>query len=470
MNRVDRWIALAEDEFSGYGFTDLVKSKIVMADGRFMPVITYPPITLYPPADPETIFLNDRDAPGIDNTAYVHIPFCAAKCHYCHWIKKIAPTVDEIDEYLAVLRMEMALAVARLGGRPLPISSALFGGGTPTYLDPRRLEKVLTDFTDHFDLKNCRQFSFEAEPQSILGDGGFEKLKILKDFGVNRISMGVQSFDDDVLVRMGRLHKGSDALDAIRQIRKAGIESISIDLIYGYPGQSFGDWVRTMETAIASGADAWHLYRLRILRHGDMQGNILKQYEQSPELFPEVEKIYFMKAMGQVMSEESGFNQHFSRIFSTSQKHVTQFMWDYCCRLTNVVGMGVSSWSNHHRTFTQNIAEDFNKYFEMVRAGRLPVDRGLFRDIETEARRSLISPLKNDRVYKSKFQARTGLSVDEHFGPELKRLEDFGLARQNEKTVCLTPAGRFFADESVTQLFQKKYLPFPDLAHSLMPD
>lgn len=470
MPNLSEWIDQAKAELSSFRIDELVKSGIIPDGYQFMPVITYPPITMYPPADPETIFNEDKNPPDLASGVYVHIPFCMFQCHYCHWIKLINPPDDEVEDYLESLSMEMDLVTRKQGVDRIPVSSALFGGGTPTYLSPRQLEKVLKDFVAHIDLTPCRQFSFEAEPTSILGDQGFEKLKLLKSFGVNRISMGVQSFEDPMLEEMGRHHLGAQALEAIEQIRKAGIESISIDLIYGYPGQSVNDWVHTLNTALSAGVDAWHLYRLRILQHGDNQGPILDQYNNETERFADLDTIYLMKALGAVISEQNGYKQHFTRIFSTSQQHITQFMWDYCCLLTNVVGIGISSWSNYHRTFTQNVGGNFEKYHQMVRSGRLPVDRGIYRDMETEVRRSLIMPLKNDRVYKKRFSDRTGLHVNEHFASEIARLKNFGLIEEDENSLFLSPRGRFFADQTVMQLHQKRFLPFPELAHDLMPD
>lgn len=470
MTDFHEWVAKAEKELSSYGLDELKDAGVLPLDDRFMPVITYPPITMYPPIEPETVF-KDNDIPlNVKTAAYVHIPFCAFQCHYCHWIKKIAPSDSEIDDYLDTLTLDMLLVAEKSGRNRIETSTALFGGGTPTYLSPKRLSGVLENFTKYFDLSGCRQFSFEAEPKSILGDSGMEKLRILKDYGVNRISLGVQSFNSKVLHTMGRSHSGDEALRAIEQIRKSGIESISIDLIYGYQGQSLADWYETLVTALESGVDAWHLYRLRIQQHGDIQGSVLEKYKTEPDQFPSVDTIYMMKAMGLVFSEENGHKQFFSRIFATGHEHLTQFMWDYCCLLTDVAGVGISAWSNCNRTFTQNVGSDFDKYTKMVRSDRLPVDRGLIRDNETEARRSFISPLKNDRVYKDRFKKRTGLDVEAHFGPEIDRLVKMGLALRDEKTIRLSPRGRFFADETVHQLFQKKYLYFPDLEHSLMPD
>jgi len=461
------WIQRAREAVAELRAEELTKSGILPPGKKFFPTITYPPQTMYPSAVPAEVFAEDEEIPGIRYGAYVHIPFCAWACKYCHWVKTINPEGSEVDAYLDNLVREMDMAVERLDRGPVQVSSVLFGGGTPTYLTPTQLERTLKAFGEHFDLSKCRQFSYEAEPASILGDAGMEKLKILKAHGVDRISLGVQSFRDDVLERMGRHHSGAQALQAIEQIRKAGIDSISIDLIYGYPGLTLEGWVGTLQDALASGADAWHLYRLRILRHGDRQGDIIKEFKGQPQAFPEVDTIREMKMLGKVISEAHGYNEHFTRIFSTSEEHVTQFMWDYCCRLTNVIGMGPSAWSNYNRTFTLNVG-NLKKHQELVSQGKQPVDRGICRDEETEARRSLLLPLKNVSVIKEAFLKRTGIDPSVHFGPELARLKGMGLVDENDKEIFLTPRGRFFADETIIQLYQRRYLPFDEVAHDLM--
>jgi len=177
-----------------------------------------------------------------------------------------------------------------------------------------------------------------------------------------------------------------------------------------------------------------------------------------------------MKMAGWLMSLDHGYGQHFTRIFCSKPAHVTQFMWDYCCNLSNVVGTGPSAWSNYHRTFTLNAGANREMYRGRVRAGKLPLDRGVVRDLDHEARRSLILPLKNDRVYRRRFAARTGLDLDETFGPEFDRLRDLGLLDSDERAVFLTERGRFVADETMMQLYHRRYLPFPEVAHDRMPD
>jgi len=460
----------ARAELAALNAPELAAAGVLPGEGRFLPIVRYPEIADYPETDAAALFAHEDDRPGIPYTAYLHVPFCASGCTYCHWVKWIDPPQDMVDDFIDTVTREMDLALARLGVERLRVSTVLFGGGTPTFLTPRQLERLLNEFGKRFDLSRCRQFSVEAEPHSLLGEVGQERLRVLRDFGVHRISLGIQSFIDDVLKMMGRIHSADEALRAIENIRKAGFDSATIDLIYAYPDMKIEDWIASMNTALAAGVDGWQLYRLRILQHGLVQGRIINQYTNDPMSFPTDERIYLMKMIGIMLSEQNGYDQHFTRIFTTDPRHSAHFMWDYCIYLSNVVGVGPSAWSNYHRTFTMNIGDDYKRYRALVHAGTLPVGYGMYRDDETEARRSFITPLKCDHVVKRRFRHRTGLDVDAHFGPELARLEKLGLITRDEKTVRLTQRGRFFADETVTQLFQKKYAPFPEIVHDLMPE
>lgn len=464
------WVKTAEERLTAYRFPELVQAGIVRSDQPFFPVVTYPPVTMYPPATAEGLFpagwrRTERPAIG-----YVHIPFCGRRCTYCHWVLMENPAEDLIDEYLDLLAAEMRLVTEHLGRRPFPLHNMIFGGGTPTYLSPRQLERVLNDLTAHFDLSACRQFSFEADPLTLLGETGATRLRLLKEAGVDRISLGVQAFADRTLLLMGRRHTVAEAREAVAQIRRAGIESVSIDLIYGYPGQTPEEWAATIATAVQWEVDAWQLYRLRIVPHGDETGEILYQYNQRPEDFPSPEKIALMKVIGNLVSEHFGYPQRFTRIFARRPRDISLWLHDCCVPLHDVIGLGLSAWGNYDRTFTMNVGHDYDAYRSLIRQGRLPVDRGLARDEDTERRRTFILPLKNDFLNKKLFAKRTGVQAEDCFGPIIERLVSFGLLERDAHKLQLTERGRFFADETVFQFFQRHYLPFPELANEWMPE
>jgi oxygen-independent coproporphyrinogen-3 oxidase len=202
------------------------------------------------------------------NSVYFHIPFCPRRCAYCHWVVSVGNPPEERDRYLDAMMKEVRIYKGILGARTISPTSMLIGGGTPSMLSPAQTERFLRSVAEEFDLGKCRQITCEIEPTTILGDEGKAKLLALKKGGVNRISLGVQSFDDGILRSTGRLHGSQDVRDAIRAIREAGFESLSIDLIYGYPGSTLEKWEETLMTAASLGIDAYPLYRLRIVPHG----------------------------------------------------------------------------------------------------------------------------------------------------------------------------------------------------------
>lgn len=191
--------------------------------------------------------------------AYIHIPFCKQICHYCDF-NKFFLKGQPVEDYLTSLEIEMKNTLEQYPTQGL--TSIFVGGGTPTALDERQLERLLKGIALHLmplagdDL----EFTFEANP----GDLNEEKLYLLKDAGVNRLSIGVQTFDDVLLERIGRTHRVSDVFKSIELARSAGFTNLSIDLIYGLPNQSLEQFASTLDTALSLGIEHFSGYSLQI--------------------------------------------------------------------------------------------------------------------------------------------------------------------------------------------------------------
>ena len=174
---------------------------------------------------------------------YVHIPFCETKCPYCDFntyaaIEPLMPT------YVAALKSEIALWGSLLD-RP-EVHTVFFGGGTPSYLPSEDIRHTMKAITTAFNLAPCAEVTLEANP----GDFTADKLAAYLDCGINRLSIGIQSFDDDLLKTLGRRHDATDAVLAYRQAADAGFGNISIDLMYGLPYQSIQQWQSTLAQAL----------------------------------------------------------------------------------------------------------------------------------------------------------------------------------------------------------------------------
>ncbi|WP_138753314.1 radical SAM family heme chaperone HemW [Paenibacillus sinopodophylli] len=162
---------------------------------------------------------------------YIHIPFCTNKCHYCDFTSYVLKG-QPVDQYLDALEMEMERTVAEWP--PEEIDTVFVGGGTPTVLTPPQMERFLKSVHKHFPLAPNAEFTMEANP----GTTDIDKLAAMKEGGVNRISFGVQSFDNGLLERIGRIHNVDDVYRSIENARKVGFTNLSIDLMFGLPGQT----------------------------------------------------------------------------------------------------------------------------------------------------------------------------------------------------------------------------------------
>ncbi|WP_186576457.1 radical SAM family heme chaperone HemW [Aquibacillus kalidii] len=190
------------------------------------------------------------------SAVYIHIPFCEKICHYCDFTKFFYEE-KMADDYLEALEKEMASYISAPKHK---VNTIFVGGGTPTALNYKQLERLVKAIARHFDVEHCEEYSFEANP----GDLDAEKIKILKQYGVNRISMGVQVFDDEMLEKLGRLHRIKDVYQNIDSLTQQGITNISIDLIYSLPNQTLEHFKHTLDEALSFDLPHYSAYSLQI--------------------------------------------------------------------------------------------------------------------------------------------------------------------------------------------------------------
>src|SRR5690606_6371009 len=163
-------------------------------------------------------------------SVYIHIPFCHHICHYCDFTKFFYNEQMATD-YLEALSNEINTQV---DGEKNPVKTIFIGGGTPTALNHKQLKTLLELISDKFDVSNCEEYTIEANP----GDFDEEKAKLLKDYGVNRVSLGVQVFDNEMLKELGRAHRIEDVYKTVELLKQHDLTNISLDLIYSLPNQS----------------------------------------------------------------------------------------------------------------------------------------------------------------------------------------------------------------------------------------
>ncbi len=170
---------------------------------------------------------------------YVHIPFCKSRCRYCDFYS--TTLLSRREEYIAVLQQELRMRLAP----QTSISTVYFGGGTPSLLEPEQIRQVLDEIDRLSGLKGSKsiEITMEANP----GDLNQTKLKALREAGVNRLSIGIQTFSTPLLQRIGRRHTSEQAIQAVIMAQQAGFDNISVDLMYGLPGQTLEDWSKDLD-------------------------------------------------------------------------------------------------------------------------------------------------------------------------------------------------------------------------------
>ena len=185
---------------------------------------------------------------------YIHIPFCLSKCPYCNFYS--VTSLPNIPDFLEALLKEMEISSQEWNC----FDTIYIGGGTPSILTPEQLEKILTAIPNHFSLDPETEITLEANPADL----NLSYLNLLKEIGINRLNLGIQSFDPITLDFMGRRHTVQQAISAIEISRQAGFDHMGLDLIYGVPGQTMESWLHTLTRAVGFSPEHISCYQLTL--------------------------------------------------------------------------------------------------------------------------------------------------------------------------------------------------------------
>ncbi|QED48697.1 radical SAM family heme chaperone HemW [Cytobacillus dafuensis] len=373
--------------------------------------------------------------------AYIHIPFCEHICHYCDF-NKFYLQGQPVDEYLDLLGKEMELTLHETPTDHL--QSIFIGGGTPTALNERQLEKLCSMIKEHLPYSEESEFTFEANP----GDLSEEKLKILYDAGVNRISFGVQTFNDELLKRIGRAHRAKDVFHSVESAKRTGFENISIDLIYSLPGQTLEDFKETLETSFKLNIMHYSGYSL-IIEPKTVFYNLMRK-GQLPTPGEDIEAEMYQLLMEEM--DKHGFRQYeisnFSKPGYQSRHNLTYWNneWYYG------FGAGAHGYVNGNRISNHG---PLKKYMEALSQGKMPIIEKHHVTVKEQIEEEMFLGLrKTDGVSISRFIGKFAENPLELFNKELRELIDRELIKVSDNFIQLTKKGRFLGNE-VFQSFLK---------------
>jgi len=361
-------------------------------------------------------------------SAYVHIPFCTQICYYCDFSKVFIKN-QPVDSYLEHLIEEYhSYNIKKL--RTLYI-----GGGTPTALSAPQLAFLLEKLTDKLDLSYLEELTIEANP----GDLDEEKIAVLKDSPVNRVSLGVQTFNDRMLKQIGRSHSEKDIYENIANLKKAGFDNISIDLIYALPKQTMEDVKTNVAKAIALDIPHMSLYSLILENHTVFMNRMRRGKLPLPKEDLEAEMFEYIIAE----LEKAGFEHYEISNFSKpgfESRHNLMY-WDNAEYYG--IGAGASGYVDGVRYKNHG---PIRHYLQAVEAGHARVQEEVLTLKEKMEEEMFLGLRKKSGVSKKRFEEKFGLSFEDQYGAVVSELTEQGLLVPDKDIVRMTKQGLFLGD------------------------
>ena len=361
-------------------------------------------------------------------SAYVHIPFCTQICYYCDFSKVFIKN-QPVDSYLEHLIEEYhSYDIKKL--RTLYI-----GGGTPTALSASQLAFLLEKLSDKLDLSYLEELTIEANP----GDLDEEKIAVLKDSPVNRVSLGVQTFNDRMLKQIGRSHSEKDIYENIANLKKAGFDNISIDLIYALPKQTMEDVKINVAKAIALDIPHMSLYSLILENHTVFMNRMRRGKLPLPKEDLEAEMFEYIIAE----LEKAGFEHYEISNFSKpgfESRHNLMY-WDNAEYYG--IGAGASGYVDGVRYKNHG---PIRHYLQAVEAGNARVQEEALTLNEKMEEEMFLGLRKKSGVSKKRFEEKFGLSFEDQYGVVVSELTEQGLLVTDRDIVRMTKQGLFLGD------------------------
>ncbi len=362
-------------------------------------------------------------------SAYIHVPFCRHRCGYCNFTL-VAGRDDLISDYLRAIEVELSWLQT-----PREVDTLFFGGGTPTHLPLADLEKLLVFARRWFPLAIGGELSMEANPVDLRD----EKLSLLAEYGVNRISLGGQSFDAQKLALLERDHDAGALARAVQASRRY-VRSVSLDLIFGTPGESLSGWQQDLIAALELRPQHVSTYGLTFERGTNYWSRLLSG--ELSRLDEEVERAMYALAIDTLTG--AGYHHYEVSNFAQSGHRCRHNEAYWAGESYYAAGPGAARYvegrreMNHRSTTT---------YLKRVLAGESPVAESETLSPEDRARELLVFGLRRIAgIERDPFAARTGYSVDDLVGPQLSDMVAHGLMIDDGRRVALSREGLFVSD------------------------
>ena len=401
-------------------------------------------------SDAAKLWLGKRNIGGISRplSLYFHIPFCNTICYYCGCNKIITKDHGRSAKYLKYLAKELDLQAASLEGRDgeHEVIQLHWGGGTPTFLSHDEIRQLMGETRKHFKMLEGGEYSIEVDPRKV----DSETVALLGEVGFNRMSVGIQDFDERVQVAVNRVQTEEETANVITSARANGFKSISVDLIYGLPHQTVMGFNRTLERVLAMDPDRLSIYNYahlpslfkpqRRIAEADLPSGDTKLQILALAIKKLTEAGYVFIGMDHFAKpdDEMAVAQRQGRLHRNFQGYSTYADCD-------MLSFGISSISKVGPTYSQNV-KTLDEYYDRLDAKMLPVFRGIELNADDILRRSIIGALMcHFELSIESIESAHLIEFNKYFAAELedlKEMESAGLLKVERDWITVLPPGR----------------------------
>jgi oxygen-independent coproporphyrinogen-3 oxidase len=413
-------------------------------------VANYPPFSVWTAeaVTEATAALASPPQPDIPLGLYLHIPFCRKRCHFCYFRVYTNKNSKQVEEYLDLLAREWEMYLDSPAVAERDLDFVYFGGGTPSFLSTPQLQTLVSRLTSRASWRSAAEITFECEPGTL----SESKLVALRDFGVTRLSLGVENFDDRILELNGRAHRSPEIYRVYRQARAVGFPQINIDLIAGMLGESDDNWKHCIDRTLALAPDSVTIYQMELPYNTTISGNLLRGSNDMGSVAGwDTKRRWVAEAFAAL--ERAGY--HVGSAY-TAVKDPSRTAFAYRDRLwegADLVGIGVASFGHVNGVHIQNV-DTWEKYEAAIRRDELPLGRAYRPSPDERLIREFILQLKRGAVRPAYFEEKYGADPLIRFKPQLASLKSEGyLAELSDDNIALTRAGLMRVDSLLHRFF-----------------
>ena len=397
-------------------------------------------VSNYPPFS----FWNDEDVPCVSSLinspspgnaplgVYYHVPFCRKRCHFCYFKVYTDKNSNDIRRYLSATMEELKSYADKPYFKGRKPKFVYFGGGTPSYLSAKQLIELTDEMKKILPWDEAEEVTFECEPGTL----SEKKLEVIKQFGVTRLSLGVENFNDHILQTNGRAHQSKEVFSAYEFARGLGFDNINIDLIAGMLEETDENWTECVERVVDLSPDCVTIYQMEV----PFNTGIFKTMKEEGKLSAPVadwptKRRWVSEAYAKL--EEAGYTVT-SAYTAVKNPDSTKFIYrDRLWAGADMVGVGVSSFGHLGGIHYQNLT-NIDSYCDSVEAGKAPVRRALMTTEEERFIRELILQWKLGRVNNNYFLKKFGISISERYAPILTQWKERGDLREEGDYLVLS--------------------------------